>query len=48
MCANESFSKVYSAGKDCKVYATDLSSLEDSLLICEETAPVLSVSLNKK
>jgi len=45
LCANESFSKVYSGGKDCKVYATDFTNIEESLLICEETAPVLSVSL---
>ena len=45
LCANESFSKVYSGGKDCKVYATDFTNIEESLLVCEETAPVLSVSL---
>ena len=44
MCVNESFSKVYSGGKDCKIYATDLTNPEESILVCEETAPVLSVS----
>lgn len=50
---NDSFTKVYSGGKDCRVYATDLKSLsstggvgngEDaSILVCEETAPILNV-----
>lgn len=44
MCVNEAFSKVYSGGKDCRVYATDLNKLDESLLVCEDTAPILSVS----
>lgn len=43
MCVNDSFSKVYSGGKDCRVYLTDLRNINESVLICEETAPVLSV-----
>jgi len=43
MCVNDSFSKVYSGGKDCRVYLTDLRNINESVLICEETAPVLSM-----
>jgi WD repeat-containing protein 48 len=44
LCTNDSFNKVYSGGKDNRVYATDLRNIDESLLICEETAPILSVS----
>ena len=46
MCVNDSYTKVYSGGKDCKVYATDLRSPDESVLVCEERAPVLSVSIH--
>lgn len=45
MCVNETFTKVYSGGKDCRVYETDLRNMDESILVCEETAPVLSVCL---
>ncbi len=48
MCINDSFNKVYSGGKDCKIYATDLANPEDSILVCEETAPVLSVRFSNR
>ena len=44
LLANESFTKVYSGGKDCRVYMTDLRNPDESVLVCEEEAPVLSVS----
>jgi WD repeat-containing protein 48 len=43
MCVNEAFTKVYSGGKDNRVYCTDLRNYEDSVLVCEENAPILSV-----
>jgi WD repeat-containing protein 48 len=46
LCANEAFTKCYSGGKDCKVFGTDLlRNFDESELICEETAPILSVTL---
>lgn len=48
MCVNDAFNKVYSGGKDCRVYATDLKNLDESLLVCEDTAPILSVILPNK
>ena len=45
LLANESFSKVYSGGKDCRVYMTDLRNPEESVLVCEDEAPILSVSI---
>jgi WD repeat-containing protein 48 len=45
LCANDTFSKVYSSGKDCRVYSTDLRNINESVLVCEESAPVLSVRL---
>lgn len=47
MCVNDAFSKVYSGGKDCRVYSTDLKNHEESMLICEETAPVLSMDFGQ-
>ena len=47
MCANvDSFAKVYSGGKDRRVYCTDLKSVDESVLVCEESAPILSVFAN--
>jgi WD repeat-containing protein 48 len=43
LCVNESFNKVYSGGKDCRVYATDLRNPDDLVLVCEESNPILSV-----
>jgi len=43
MCVNDAFNRVYSGGKDCRVYATDLKNMDDSVFICEDTAPILSV-----
>lgn len=43
LLANESFTKVYSGGKDCRVYMTDLRNPDESVLVCEEEAPVLSL-----
>lgn len=42
---NESFTTVYSGGKDCKVFMTDLKDTSSSTLICEERASVLSLLL---
>lgn len=47
MCVNDSFTKVYSGGKDCRVYSTDLKNHEDAMLICEETAPILSMDFGQ-
>ena len=44
LCVNEQFSKAVSGGKDAKIYSIDLRYPERSAtLICEETAPVLSI-----
>ena len=43
--ANESFTTVYSGGRDRRVWATDIRLPENRVLICEETAPVLKVIL---
>jgi hypothetical protein len=40
---NESFTTVYSGGRDRRVWATDLRNVESRTLICEEQAPVLKV-----
>lgn len=42
--ANESFNMVFSGGRDRKIFMTDLRS-ERHALICEESAPVLKMSL---
>lgn len=38
---NEAFSVVYSAGRDRRIIMTDLKNVENGLVICEESAPVL-------
>ena len=43
LCVNDTFTKVYSGGKDNRVYATDLRNSDDSVLIAEESAPILSI-----
>lgn len=43
--ANEAFTHVYSGGRDRKVYCTDLRNPDIRVLICEEKAPVLRVSV---
>ncbi|CAE1259792.1 WDR48 [Acanthosepion pharaonis] len=43
--ANDSFSVVYSAGRDRRVWATDIRDPEYRTLICEEKAPVLKLEL---
>lgn len=42
---NEGFSTVYSGGKDCRIFMTDLKNTSDSTLIGEESAPILNMSL---
>ncbi|CAC5371332.1 WDR48 [Mytilus coruscus] len=44
--ANDSFSVVYSAGRDRRVWATDIRNPEYRTLICEEKAPVLRLELS--
>lgn len=39
----DAFSHVYSAGRDRKIYCTDLRNPDIRVLICEEKAPVLKV-----
>ncbi len=41
--ANDSFSMVYSGGRDRKVWSFDLRNPDNRSLICEEKAPVLKV-----
>ncbi|KAM6953450.1 WD repeat-containing protein 48-like [Aplochiton taeniatus] len=45
--ANEVFSHAYSAGRDRKIYCTDLRNPDLRLLICEESAPVLRMELDR-
>lgn len=42
---NESFTTVYSGGKDCKIFMTDLRNTSDSMLVCEEKAPISRILL---
>uniref|UniRef100_UPI00358E0F08 WD repeat-containing protein 48 isoform X3 n=1 Tax=Myxine glutinosa TaxID=7769 RepID=UPI00358E0F08 len=44
---NDCFTQVYSGGRDRKVYCTDLRNPDNRLLICEETAPVLKLELDR-
>lgn len=44
--ANETFSTVYSAGRDRRVWATDIRNPEYRTLICEEKAPILRLELS--
>lgn len=43
--ANDSFTTVYSGGRDKRVWATDLRNPDHRTLICEEKAPILKVRL---
>ena len=43
--ANENFTTVYSAGRDQRVWATDIRNPDIRTLICEEKAPVLKLEL---
>uniref|UniRef100_A0A8C1FQB0 WD repeat-containing protein 48 n=1 Tax=Cyprinus carpio carpio TaxID=630221 RepID=A0A8C1FQB0_CYPCA len=43
---NEAFTHIYSGGRDRKIYCTDLRNPDLRLLICEEKAPILKVSLS--
>ena len=40
---NDTFTHVYSGGRDRKIYCTDLRNPDIRVLICEEKAPVLKV-----
>lgn len=43
--ANESFTTVYSGGRDRRVWATDLLNPDYRTLICEEKSPILKVHI---
>ncbi|KAL8578817.1 WD repeat-containing protein 48 [Nucella lapillus] len=43
--ANDSFSTLYSGGRDHQVWATDIRNPDNRELICEEKAPVLKLEL---
>ena len=43
LAVNESFTTVYSAGRDKTVWATDLTDFDYSAIVCQESAPVLKV-----
>lgn len=43
LCVNEQFNKVFSGGKDLKLFLTDLRYQDSSVLVCEESAPILSI-----
>lgn len=45
LIANDSFTTMYSAGRDKTVWATDLSNVEYSAMVCQESSSVLKVSL---
>lgn len=42
---NDSFNYVYSGGKDCKIFMTDLKNTSNTSLVCEESAPILKILL---
>ncbi|XP_069106790.1 WD repeat-containing protein 48-like isoform X1 [Argopecten irradians] len=42
---NENFSVVYSAGRDRRVWATDVRNPDYRTLVCEESAPILKLEL---
>ncbi|KAI1284988.1 WD repeat-containing protein 48 [Halotydeus destructor] len=44
--ANDSFSVVYSAGRDRKIMATELKNPDNRVVICEEDAPVLKIAVS--
>jgi WD repeat-containing protein 48 len=43
--SDDNFSSCFSAGKDHCVYYTDLLRTEESVLVCEENAPILKICL---
>ncbi|XP_022083499.1 WD repeat-containing protein 48-like [Acanthaster planci] len=43
--ANSSFTHFYSGGRDCRLFETDIRYPEDSVLICEEHAPILRIEI---
>ncbi|XP_075545424.1 WD repeat-containing protein 48 isoform X1 [Dermacentor variabilis] len=43
---NESFTTVFSGGRDRKIFMTDLRNPDNRALVCEETAPVLKMTLS--
>lgn len=45
--ANDTFTTVYSGGRDKRVWATDLRNPEHRTLVCEEKAPILKVRAKK-
>ena len=42
---NDAFSIVYSGGRDKRIVMTDLKNIENGLIVCEESAPVLRLLL---
>jgi hypothetical protein len=40
---NEAFTRLYSSGRDRRVYLTDLTDTSRSVCVCQETEPVLRV-----
>ncbi|KAB0390541.1 hypothetical protein E2I00_017560 [Balaenoptera physalus] len=44
---NDTFTHVYSGGRDRKIYCTDLRNPDIRVLICEEKAPVLKMELDR-
>ena len=48
LLTNDSFTQVYSSGRDRRVWLTDLRHHESHALVCEESAPVLKVSVKAK
>lgn len=43
--SDDGFNSCFSAGKDHCVYYTDLLRTEESVLVCEESAPILKICL---
>lgn len=46
LLVNEAFTTMYSAGRDRRVWATDIRNQDCKNLICEEKAPILKVGTN--
>ncbi|XP_064480757.1 WD repeat-containing protein 48-like isoform X2 [Ornithodoros turicata] len=42
---NETFTTVFSGGRDRKIFMSDLRNLDNRVLLCEETAPILKMML---
>lgn len=48
LAANDTFTTIYSGGRDRKLYMIDVRNPDNRQLICEESAPILKLTLNQE